>query len=106
MTAFTLNIHEFYSDLKEAGFTEKQADVIAKIQGKAASATIEQVKNDLHLDEIATKRDIRETELRVVTQLSAMQQDIQVTKLTNRALLAVCAVIATALIKIAFFTSH
>ena len=57
MTSFTLNIHEFYSDLKEAGFTEKQADVIAKIQGKAASATIEQVKSDLHLDEIATKRD-------------------------------------------------
>lgn len=106
MSAFTLNIHEFYSDLKEAGFTEKQADVIAKIQGKAASATIEQVKSDLHLDEIATKRDIRETELRIVTQLSTMQQDIQVTKMTNKALLAACAVIATALIKIAFFTTH
>ena len=103
MTAFTIDIHEFYSELKEAGFTEKQADVIAKIQGKAATATIEQVKNDLHLDELATKRDIRETELRIITQLSTMQQDIQVTKLTNRALLAVCAVIASALVKMAFF---
>lgn len=103
MTTFTIDIHQFYNELKDAGFTEKQADVIAKIQGKAATATIEQVKNDLHLDELATKRDIRETELRIITQLSTMQQDIQVTKLTNRALLAVCAVIATALIKIAFF---
>jgi hypothetical protein len=57
----------------------------------------------LHIDELATKRDIGETELRIVTQLSTMQQDIQVTKLTNRALLAVCTVIAGALIKLAFF---
>lgn len=95
--------YEFYNDLKAAGFTEQQADVIAKIQGKAATATIEQVKQDLHLDELASKRDIRETELRIVTQLSVMQQDIQATKLTNRALLALCSVIAGALIKMAFF---
>ena len=104
MAAFTIDIHEFYSELKEAGFTEKQADVIAKIQGKAANATIEQVKHDLHLDEVASKRDIRETELRIVTQLSAMQQNIQLTKMTNKALLALCTIIAGALIKIAFFT--
>jgi hypothetical protein len=103
MTAFTIDIHEFYNELKEAGFTEKQADVIAKIQGRTANATVEQVKHDLHLDELATKRDIRETELRIITQLSTMQQDIQVTKLTNRALLAVGTVIAGALIKLAFF---
>lgn len=103
MTTIALNIHEFYNELKGAGFTEQQAEVIANIQSKTAVATIEQVKHDLHLDELATKRDIRETELRIVTQLSTMQQDIQVTKLTNRALLAVCAVIASALIKIAFF---
>ena len=103
MSVFTLNIHEFYTELKEAGFTEKQADVIAKIQGKAASATVEQVKNDLHLDEIATKRDLRELELRIVTYLSAMQQDMQTTKITNRALLALCTVIAGAVIKMAYF---
>ncbi len=67
MTAFTIDIHDFYNELKEAGFTEKQADVIAKIQGRAANATVEQVKHDLHLEELATKRDIRETELRVIT---------------------------------------
>lgn len=104
MAAFTIDIHEFYNELKDAGFTEKQADVIAKIQGRAASATVEQVKNDLHLEELATKRDIRETELRIITQLSTMQQDIQLTKITNKALLALCTVIAGALLKIAFFT--
>ena len=104
MTAFTIDIHEFYNELKNAGFTEQQANVIAKIQGKAATATIEQVKNDLHLDEIATKRDIRETELRIITQLSTMQQDIRLTKITNKALLALCTLIAGALLKIAFFT--
>ena len=103
MTAFTIDIHEFYNDLKNAGFTEQQADAIAKIQGKAAIATAEQVRHDLHLDELATKRDIRETELRIITQLSAMQQDIQLTKITNKALLALCTVIAGALLKMAFF---
>lgn len=113
MTAFTLNIHEFYSDLKEAGFTEKQADVIAKIQGKSATATIEQVKSDLHLDDIATKRDLKDLELRIVTLLSAMQQDIQATKMdiqftkwTNKSILILLGIITSALVKIAFFTSH
>ena len=101
--AIALNIHEFYNELKEAGFTEKQSEVIANIQNKTATAAIEQTKHDLHLDEIATKRDIRETELRIITQLAAMQQDIVVTKLTNRALVALCSVIAGTLIKIAFF---
>jgi flagellar capping protein FliD len=108
--AYALNIHEFYNELKDAGFNEKQAEVIANIQSKTSLATIEQTKHDLHLDDIATKRDlkdlelkIKDTELRIIAQLSTMQQDIQVTKLTNRALVALCSVIAGALIKIAFF---
>ena len=100
---YALNIHEFYNELKNAGFTEQQAEVIANIQSKTAIAAIEQTKRDLHLDEISTKRDLKELELRIVTQLSQIQQDMQVTKITNRALIGLCTVIAGALIKIAFF---
>jgi heterodisulfide reductase subunit A-like polyferredoxin len=52
--AIALNIHEFYNELKKAGFNEEQAEVIANIQGKTASATIEQIKQD----DLATKKDI------------------------------------------------
>jgi hypothetical protein len=114
MTAIALNIHEFYNDLKGAGFTEQQAEVIANIQSKTATATIEQTKHDYRLDDITTNKDldarisqtelkIKETELRIVTQLAAIQQDMQNTKITNRALLALCALITGALIKIAIF---
>ena len=54
MTAFTIDIHEFYNELKSAGFNEQQADIIAKIQGKTANATIEQIKEN----DLATKKDI------------------------------------------------
>jgi hypothetical protein len=112
--AYALNIHEFYNELKEAGFTEKQAEVIANIQSKTSQITIEQTKHDYRLEDIVTNKDldariketelkIRDTELRIITQLATMQQDILVTKFTNRALLAICSVSAGALIKIAFF---
>lgn len=119
--AYALNIHEFYNELKSAGFTEQQAEVIANIQSKTANAAIEknqadiaQVKHEYRLDDITTNKDldariketelkIRDTELRIITQLAAMQQDILITKLTNRALLAICSISAGVLIKIAFF---
>lgn len=126
--AYALNIHEFYNELKEAGFTEKQAETIANIQNKTSKATIEQTKHDYRLDDVTTnqeleirakdtdlkielvRRDIKDLELKIMTQLSAMQQnisvmqqDIQMTKFTNRALLAICSISAGALIKMAFF---
>jgi lipoate synthase len=67
--AIYLNIHEFYNDLKNAGFTEQQAEVIATIQNKTASAAIEQTKHDFRLDDITTNKDldirIKETELKI-----------------------------------------
>lgn len=126
--AIALNIHEFYNELKGAGFTEQQAEVIANIQGKTSQVTIEQAKHDYRLDDVTTsqdlelraketdlkielvRRDIKDLELKIMTQLSAMQQnisvmqqDLQITKWTNRALLAICGVSSGALIKIAFF---
>ena len=140
MSAVALNIHEFYNELKSAGFNEQQAEVIANIQGKTANAAIEksqadiaQVKHEYRLDDITTNKDldarIKETELKIelvrrdikeleltinvrfkenetkiVNQLTAMQIEMQNTKITNRALLGVGALILGAVIKMAFFT--
>ena len=59
--AIALNIHEFYNELKQAGFTEQQAEVIANIQGKAASAAFEQLKSE----DLATKKDISDVKTEI-----------------------------------------
>ncbi len=114
MAAIAIDTHAFFNTLKEAGFTEKQAEAITSLQKETATATVEHTKHEYRLDGIVTNKDldarisatelkIKDAELRIVTQLSAVQQDIQMTKWTNRALLAVCTIGTGALIKIAFF---
>ena len=78
--AIYLNINEFYNDLKNAGFTEQQAEVIATIQNKTASAAIEKIKHDFRLDDITTNKDldirIKETELKI----ELVRRDIEVVR--------------------------
>ena len=68
MTATVLNIHEFYNELKGAGFTEQQAEVIANIQGKTATAAIEQIKQD----DLATKADLAEAKFDIIKWIAAI----------------------------------
>lgn len=91
MSAVALNIHEVYNELKSAGFTELQAEVIANIQGRTASAAIEksqadiaQVKHEYRLDDITTNKDldarIRETELKIELVKADLRRDLADTK--------------------------
>jgi hypothetical protein len=65
MTATVLNIHEFYNELKGVGFNEQQAELIANLHSKSASAAVEQAKHDYKLDDVATRYDIKELELKI-----------------------------------------
>lgn len=60
MSTIVFDSHAFVKKLVAVGFTEKQAEVFAK----------EQVK--LIEDGLATKRDLKELEMRVVIKLGAM----------------------------------
>lgn len=91
MTATVLNIHEFYNELKGVGFNEQQAEVIANIQGKTASAAVEksqadiaQVKHEYRLDDITTNKDldarIKETELKIELVRADLKRDLADTK--------------------------
>jgi hypothetical protein len=133
MTAIPFDVFAFTHSLVDSGIPNNQADTIAQAFSKAiqesnatvieqTKITIEHFKSEYKLDDVVTnksldariletelkieqvKNEIKNSEIRVITQLSAMQQDIQLTKMTNKALLALCTVIAGALIKIAFFT--
>lgn len=132
ITAMAFDTHDFYTKLKNAGFSEQQADILAVIQKETAAATLEQARHDFRLDDVTTNKDLdariketelkielvrrdikeleltintrlRENETKIVNQLTTMQIEMQNTKITNRALLGVCSLILGALIKIAFF---
>ncbi len=50
------------NQLKAAGFTEEQATAITNAQQQSASNALEIAKHDYHLDDVATKRDLKELE--------------------------------------------
>jgi hypothetical protein len=52
----------FANRLKSVGFTDEQAQVITELQRTATGNTLEQARHDYHLDEVATKRDLKEME--------------------------------------------
>lgn len=72
--------HNFYTRLKNVGFSEQQADAIAEIQKETATAAIEQTKHDFRLDDITTNKDldarIKETELKI----ELVRKDIEVVR--------------------------
>lgn len=56
MSAIPFDSHEFYSELVASGLAEKTSDALTK-----AVVKIEKAK----LDELATKRDLKELELKI-----------------------------------------
>lgn len=84
MATVTFDTHEFVKRLREAGFSEPQAEAITDLQRQANAAAIDQAKHDYHLDELATKRDldarIKETELKIELVRADLKKDMAETK--------------------------
>jgi hypothetical protein len=62
MTDLAIDTHEFFKRLKNVGFSEEQAEVITDLQKTTILKTLEQAKHDYELDNIATRRDLKELE--------------------------------------------
>ncbi len=62
MNTITFDTLHFANRLKSVGFTDEQAQVITELQLAATDNTLEQAKHDFHLDDVATKRDLKEME--------------------------------------------
>ena len=75
MTALAFDTHEFVKRLKGAGFSEEQAEVLTDLQKTTAFNTLEQARHDYELDDLATKRDLKELE-------TALKRDIKELDLT------------------------
>jgi len=69
MSTITFDTHEFFNELKNAGFSEQQAEVITKLQKAAVASTLEQARIEYNLDNLTTNQSmdnwLREMELRL-----------------------------------------
>ena len=76
MTVITFDTHEFFKELKGVGFSDQQAEVITRLQKAAIKETLEQAKNDYHLEEIANKRDLKELELELKRDIAETKAEL------------------------------
>lgn len=69
MSTITFDTHEFIKALKNAGFSEEQAEVITSLQKTAVASTLEQARHDFELDNLVTNQSldlrIKEVELKI-----------------------------------------
>ncbi|MDP2902969.1 MAG: DUF1640 domain-containing protein [Methylovulum sp.] len=84
MTTITFDTHEFVTELKQAGLSESQAEVIIKLHRQATNAAIDYVKQEHNLDNLVSNKDldarIKETELKIELVKSELKRDIAETK--------------------------
>ncbi|MDP3876576.1 MAG: DUF1640 domain-containing protein [Methylobacter sp.] len=76
MNAITFDTLHFANRLKSVGFTDDQAQVITELQLSANDSTLEQARHDYHLDEVASKRDIKEIELTLTRDIKEIEANL------------------------------
>lgn len=67
---------EAATKLKESGFTEQQAATLAHLQKQAIDSAIGQAQHDYHLDDVATKRDLKEIEMKLELKIAETKADL------------------------------
>lgn len=80
MTAITIDTYALITSLKDAGFEEKQAKAQIDAMAKFVEVTREQIEHDHKLDDTASKRDIREIELKIELAKAELKRDIAESK--------------------------
>ena len=63
MTAITIDTYDLITTLKDAGVPEQQAKAQIDAIAKFVDIAREQIEHDHKLDDVATKRDLKELEL-------------------------------------------
>lgn len=75
MAAVYFDTLEAATKLKESGFTEQQAEALAHLQKQAIDSAIVQANHDYHLDDVATKRDLKEIETSLKHDIELLRAD-------------------------------
>jgi len=74
--AITIDTYAIVTKLKETGIPELQAAAQVEAITKLIEGAIEQAKHDYQLDELVTKRDLRETDLKIELVRSDLKREI------------------------------
>jgi hypothetical protein len=85
MSTSSFDTHEFFNELKGAGFSEQQAEVITKLQKTTINTTLEQARHDYQLDDLATKRDLKELESVLKRDIKELELRFEVKLAENKA---------------------
>lgn len=88
MTTLALDTYALVSKLKEAGVPEQQAAAQVETITKAIDSALEQAKHDYRLDDLSTKRDLKELELELKRDMELIKRDIEVLRSDSRAQIA------------------
>lgn len=83
MSSITFDTLHFANRLKSAGFTDEQAQVITELQLNAIDSTLEHARHHYHLDDVATKRDMKDLE-------TTLKHDIELLRADTGRLIAEC----------------
>lgn len=75
MNTITFDTLDFANRLKSVGFTDEQAQVITELQRTAIDNTLEQARHDYHLDDLSTKRDLKEMETALEHKIELLRAD-------------------------------
>jgi hypothetical protein len=70
MTAITIDTYALISTLKDAGVPEQQAKAQIDAMAKFVEVAREQIEHDHKLDDVTTKRDLKELELTINAKIS------------------------------------
>ena len=75
MNALPFDTLKFANRLKTVGFTDSQAEAIVEIQLEASNETLQHAVHDFHLDDVATKRDLKEIETSLRHEIELLRSD-------------------------------
>jgi hypothetical protein len=77
MNAVPFDTLKFANRLKAVGFTDEQAQALTELQRTATDNTLEQARHDYHLDDVATKRDMKELETTIRHDIKTLETDLK-----------------------------
>ena len=80
MAALTFDAFAYAHQLRDEGFTERQAEVLAKKTTEILQIAIESAKEEVQAGELVTKRDLKELELTFKRDLKEVELLIEKSK--------------------------
>jgi hypothetical protein len=88
MNSIAFDTLAFANKLKAAGFTEQQAETIPGLQVEASDHTLERVKLNYHLGDLAVKQDFKALEVALKAETAELNHKIELVRANTGRMIA------------------